>query len=174
MDTLHSRSSIDQQRQLLRWPLYQTSGNEKFERESCKLARKQTDVVDVLQVLAVGPRATSIISRVCATNTSIFKMQTALDSYDGLRSAAVSQPDVVLLQIESPWMDGCELARHLRSDYPTSNCLIVGFIKHENSLQRRKSIEAGINLLFTDSVDVAILELILVLEYSKVFKNAGR
>ena len=107
-------------------------------------------------------------------HTWIFNMQTALDHYGGLRSAAVSQPDVVFLQMESPWMNGCQLARHLRSDYPTSNCLIVGFIKHEDTIQRRKSIEAGINLLFTDSVDVAILELILVLEYSKVFKKAGR
>src|SRR4029079_17414291 len=55
---------------------------------------------------------------------------TSRSAYDGvaaLRQAAVQHPDVVLLDLTMPHMDGCQVARQLRLDFSERDCFIIGF-----------------------------------------------
>lgn len=49
----------------------------------------------------------------------------ALDGMDGLRQAQLKTPDLIILDLMLPQMDGLEVCRRLRSDPVTSNVLIL-------------------------------------------------
>ena len=49
----------------------------------------------------------------------------ALDGMDGLRQAQLKTPDLIILDLMLPQMDGLEVCRRLRSDPVTSNILIL-------------------------------------------------
>lgn len=49
----------------------------------------------------------------------------ALDGMDGLRQAQLKTPDLIVLDLMLPQMDGLEVCRKLRSDPVTSNVLIL-------------------------------------------------
>lgn len=88
-------------------------------------------------------------------------------AYDGiaaLRAAAAQRPDVVLLDIEMPFMDGCEVARHLRADVSRNECLIIAVTGRADHLRRQQCIEAGIDLLLIKPVNPSVVETLLLLE----------
>lgn len=53
-------------------------------------------------------------------------------------------PDLLLLDLSMPYVDGIEVARQLRADGPASLC-IIGISAHGNPEYRRRALEAGMN-----------------------------
>lgn len=91
----------------------------------------------------------------------------ALGANDGLaalRVAAIQHPHVVLLKMEMPFMNGCQVTRQLRGDFPRKKCLIVALTGHADANRRKQCREAGIDLLLTQPVDPSIVETLLMLE----------
>lgn len=74
------------------------------------------------------------------------EIQTAHDGADALRLASVFRPDVVLLDIGLPRLDGYEVARRLRKDDNTRRCLLVAMTGYGQEEDRRKSRAAGFDL----------------------------
>lgn len=88
-------------------------------------------------------------------------------AYDGpaaLRVAVDQNPDVVLLDIEMPHMDGCQVARQLRLELPESKCLIIAVTGRADDEHRQRCIEAGIDLVLIKPVDPAVVETLLECE----------
>jgi DNA-binding response OmpR family regulator len=54
-----------------------------------------------------------------------YKVTTASDGEEGLRKARESRPDVMLLDIMMPKLDGLAVARALKSDAETKSMVIV-------------------------------------------------
>ena len=71
------------------------------------------------------------------------EIRTATDGVSGLESARVFKPDVVLLDIGLPGMDGFEVARRLREMPEARNALIVAISGYGQAEDRRRSKEAG-------------------------------
>jgi CheY-like chemotaxis protein len=88
-----------------------------------------------------------------------------------LRVAAAQHPDIVLLNLELPHMDGLQVARHLRLDFPRKECLIIAIAARADDERRRQSIEAGIDLLFIKPVDPSVVETLLMLESVRVSRS---
>lgn len=88
-----------------------------------------------------------------------------LSAYDGLealRSAEEFQPDVLLLDIGLPGLDGYELARRLRAQ-GFAHALIVAISGYAQDHDRELAREAGFDQHFAKPVDVdALLALIAV------------
>ncbi|HXG09974.1 MAG TPA: ATP-binding protein, partial [Gemmataceae bacterium] len=85
--------------------------------------------------------------------------------YDGpsaLESVQTEQPDVVLLDIGLPGMDGYEVARHLRQQLEHQPVLVAltGYGQDED---RRRSREAGFDYHLTKPVDPDALQEVLAL-----------
>jgi len=82
----------------------------------------------------------------------------------GLEEAVAYRPDFLLLDIGMPMMDGCELARQLRSDAGLKGCFIAVITGYGSAQQRRHCREAGVDLFLVKPVDPTILESLLTLE----------
>jgi CheY-like chemotaxis protein len=88
-----------------------------------------------------------------------------------LKVAAAQHPDVVVLDIEMPLMDGCQVARQLRRDFSRKECLIVAVTEradHERGLQCQA---AGIDLVLIKPVNSSVVETILMLECERVNRS---
>jgi CheY-like chemotaxis protein len=89
-------------------------------------------------------------------------------AYDGataLDVALVQQPDVVLLDIAMPGMDGRRVARQLRLDDRQKECFIIAITGYVDEQRRQRCVDAGIDLLLVKPVDASVLETLLMLEH---------
>ena len=67
-------------------------------------------------------------------------------AYDGLSAVAAAiayQPEVVLLDIGLPELDGYEVARRIRMHYPHHNIRLVALTGYGQDTDRQRSLEAG-------------------------------
>ncbi|MBX6314789.1 MAG: response regulator, partial [Isosphaeraceae bacterium] len=72
-------------------------------------------------------------------------VRTAGDGAEAIAAAQSYQPDVVLLDIGLPGMDGYEVAKRLRKDTACRDCVIIAVSGYGQEDDRRRSREAGFN-----------------------------
>jgi len=65
----------------------------------------------------------------------------AADGEEAVRRAAQVQPDVILLDISLPGLDGFTTARHIRAVAPSSELLFVS--QHDTTQMVREALRAG-------------------------------
>jgi two-component system CheB/CheR fusion protein len=80
-------------------------------------------------------------------------VEAAADGPAALRAAGQAPPDVVLLDIGLPGMDGYEVARRLGEQATVKRPLLVAVTGFGTEEDRRRSREAGIDLHLTKPVD---------------------
>ena len=78
-----------------------------------------------------------------------------------LEAARAFTPDVVLLDIGLPDMDGLEVARRLRRDLGLTETLLVAVTGYGHDEDRRKSEDAGFNAHLVKPVDLGALNALL-------------
>jgi PAS domain S-box-containing protein len=88
-------------------------------------------------------------------------VRTAQDGRLALEVAAAYRPDVVLLDIGLPGLDGLEVCRRLRRQAKGNQPLIVAMTGYGQEEDRRRSVEAGFNAHMVKPVDLAALEELL-------------
>ena len=91
-------------------------------------------------------------------------VQKAISAQEGLVIAAAYRPDLLLVDVGMPVMDGCQMARLVRLDSRLQGCFIVAITGHGDEEQRRRCCEAGIDLLLVKPVDASLLKSLLALE----------
>jgi chemosensory pili system protein ChpA (sensor histidine kinase/response regulator) len=74
-----------------------------------------------------------------------FEVATAKDGVDGLQQLQDIEPDVILLDIEMPRMDGFEFARNVRLDAKTKVIPIIMITSRTADKHRNQAIEIGVN-----------------------------
>lgn len=74
-----------------------------------------------------------------------FEVLLAYDGEAGLATARASQPDIVLLDMNLPLMDGWTVARSLRADPQSAQLKIIAMTAHAMAGDREKALEAGCN-----------------------------
>jgi CheY-like chemotaxis protein len=72
-----------------------------------------------------------------------YRVATASDGREALRQAVELFPDVVLLDLSMPGLDGWQTARTLRSDPATRDILIVALSGHALKGAERVALDAG-------------------------------
>jgi CheY-like chemotaxis protein len=94
----------------------------------------------------------------------------AYDGASGLKVAATQHPDVVLLDLDMPFMDGYEVARQLRLDFPRTKCFIIGITAWADEQCRQQCGAADIDLVLVKPVDPPVLETLLMLECQRLHR----
>lgn len=95
----------------------------------------------------------------------------ALRAYGGamaLATASATSPDVVLLDIAMPEMDGCELAMQLRKQAGLQDCFLIAVTGIGGEKHRRQCHLAGIDLFLVKPVEPVVLETLLMLERQRL------
>jgi two-component system cell cycle response regulator DivK len=74
-----------------------------------------------------------------------YEVFAARDGQEGIDVAASVRPDLILLDIQLPVMDGYAVARQLRTNAELSQIPIVAVTSYAMTGDREKTIEAGCN-----------------------------
>ena len=88
----------------------------------------------------------------------------ALDGSQALQIAAAEQPDLVLMDMNLPEMDGWDATRSLRADASTQHIPVIALTAHAMVGDRERALAVGCNEYETKPVDfVRLLTKIQVL-----------
>jgi two-component system cell cycle response regulator DivK len=83
-----------------------------------------------------------------------FEVVSAVDGKDGLEKAGESPPDLVLLDLNLPVLDGLEVTRRLKSDEKTRAIPVIALSAHALSEDRDRALQAGCDDFDTKPVDL--------------------
>lgn len=84
-----------------------------------------------------------------------YPVSVALDGEDALRQVAAEPPDVILLDVMMPKLDGFEVCRRLKSDPRTAPIPVLQFTALHDRADRLRGIASGATDFITKPVDTA-------------------
>lgn len=113
------------------------------------------------RVLVVDDNADSADSLAMLLTLAGHRVETALDGPGALAAAADFRPEVILLDIGLPGMDGYEVARRLWATEPRPRPLVVALTGYTQGEDRRRAREAGFDYFLVKPVDPVELERII-------------
>ena len=88
-----------------------------------------------------------------------FKVLSAMNGATGLEIAAAELPDLILMDLAMPGVDGWECARQLKSSAATRQIPIIALSAHAMTGERKKALDAGCDEFDTKPIDFdALLE----------------
>ncbi|WP_416763391.1 response regulator [Roseateles sp. So40a] len=116
---------------------------------------------DACQVLVVDDNRDAADSMAVFLELAGFETQVELDGPGAIDRAATHGPEVVLLDIGLPGLDGYEVARRLRALPGGDRCLLIALTGYGQQDDRRRAHEAGFDVHLVKPADPdAVVELI--------------
>ena len=86
-----------------------------------------------------------------------YELVTASDGEQGLRLAQQTLPDLILMDMSLPVMDGYEVTRRIKAIPALSQVVIIGLSAHAMSGDAEKAIAAGCDDYLTKPLDDDLL-----------------
>ena len=83
-----------------------------------------------------------------------YKVTEALNGEEGIAKARAEKPDLILMDISIPIIDGWEATQVLKHDPATHDIPIIALTAHALASDREKSIEVGCSDFDTKPVDL--------------------
>ncbi|SON55725.1 Polar-differentiation response regulator DivK [Hartmannibacter diazotrophicus] len=86
-----------------------------------------------------------------------YDIETAGDGKAGVEAAETIRPDIVLMDMSLPVMDGWEATRSIKSNPATSAIPVIALTAHAMNSDREKALEAGCDNFETKPIDLPAL-----------------
>ena len=86
-----------------------------------------------------------------------YQVELALDGQSGVEMTQTQAPDLVLMDMSLPVLDGWEATRRLKADTATRHIPVIALTAHAMSSDREKAIEAGCDDYDTKPVELTRL-----------------
>jgi CheY-like chemotaxis protein len=118
-------------------------------------------MVKRLRILVGDPCRDTVESLAVLLSLWGHRVRTALDGPSALDAAALFHPEVVLLEIALPWMNGCEVARRFSLQPDPSRPLLVAITGYSTEPYRRQIWEAGFDYHLVKPVDPRVLQTLM-------------
>ena len=82
-----------------------------------------------------------------------YDVVTAVDGLEGVEKAASAGPDLVLMDMSLPELDGWEATQRIKQDEATQGIPVIALTAHAMAGDREKALEAGCDDYDTKPVD---------------------
>lgn len=124
----------------------------------------------MFQILIIddNPMAVKLLDFLLTANG--YETHSALNAEDALNLLKTFQPQLILMDLQLPGIDGLELTRKLKNDPLYKHICIIAITAYAMKGDKEKALEAGCNGYITKPVDVRTLPGI-VAEYLKGVKK---
>ena len=83
-----------------------------------------------------------------------YEVSMAVDGAEGLEKARAEKPELILMDMSLPVIDGWEATRQLKADEATRGIPVVALTAHAMSTDRDKAMEAGCDAYETKPVEL--------------------
>ena len=101
------------------------------------------------------------------------EVRTVNDGLKALECADEFKPQVILLDIGLPQMNGWETARTLRARYGSEGLVLIALTGWAQEADRRRSREAGFDYHFVKPVDLAVLQRLIERHVARSASSTG-
>jgi CheY-like chemotaxis protein len=122
------------------------------------------DCKRMLRVLVVDDNQDWADSMAMLLNLWEHDGRVAYNGTTALEMASVCQPDVLLLDLAMPKMDGCRVARQLRRQARFRDTLLIVITGYADHAHRRLCDEAGVDHYLIKPIDLSSLKTLLLRE----------
>lgn len=106
------------------------------------------------RVLIVDDNAMNVAIAEVVLLAEHFEVETAADGLQALERVLVFQPDLILMDIQMPGIDGIELTRRLKADPQTRHIRIAAFTAFAMRGDEAKMRAAGCDAYLSKPIDV--------------------
>lgn len=89
--------------------------------------------------------------------TAGFEVIEAMDGKEGVSVAATERPNLILMDLQLPVLDGLEATRQIKSDPATSHIPVIAVTSYAMSGDNEKALAAGCDAYFAKPVSPRML-----------------
>lgn len=109
------------------------------------------------RVLIVDDNPTNLKLVAYLVRANGYDVDTAGDAETALAAIAANQPDVILMDLQLPGIDGLELTRRLKADPATKSVAIIAVTAYAMKGDQEKALEAGCDDYVAKPIDTRAL-----------------
>jgi CheY-like chemotaxis protein len=109
------------------------------------------------RILIVDDNATNLKLVAYLMKANGYTVETALDAESAIVAIRDNHPDVILMDIQLPGIDGLELTRRLKADPATRDIVIVAVTAYAMKGDQAKALAAGCDDYITKPIDTRTL-----------------
>lgn len=91
-----------------------------------------------------------------------FRVVEATDGYEAIESTQAEQPDLILMDMSLPMMDGLSATKRIKEIENAKEVPVIGITAHGN-FYNEKAIKAGCDLVVSKPLDITMLETVVSL-----------
>ncbi len=113
-----------------------------------------TNTESTHRILVVDDNQDSVNALARVLKTAGYVVQTAFDGPTAIALAARFHPELCILDINMPGMDGYELARHLRAQAPQNPPILATMTACDGDQHFDRAAEAGFDLHFPKVINL--------------------
>jgi len=109
------------------------------------------------RILIVDDNATNLKLVAYLMRANGYDVETALDAESALEALRMHRPEVILMDIQLPGIDGLELTRRLKADPATRDIVIIAVTAYAMKGDQDKALAAGCDDYITKPIDTRAL-----------------
>jgi CheY-like chemotaxis protein len=105
------------------------------------------------RILVVDDNVDAALTLAAVLRLEGYEVITAHDGVEALRTVQSLRPDIVVLDIEMPVMNGYEAAIRIRQECSSFSCKLIAVSGHSNLEDRQRALAAGFDAHLTKPID---------------------